>query len=290
METIELPANTLTEQAEGLIGFEWRYEKIARQLKLILERDGVESWSRKHYGRVIDACRWAGNRHALCIFSGDVGTGKTVTAECIANRLSREMGREGRLLKVGSDIRGSGLHGDMSRQIGAAFSTLSEQAGKRRLAFLLVDEADAIATERSTEQMHQEEKAGVNFLIQGLDGIRAKGGRAAAFLCTNRAGVLDAAIIRRAACRMVFGRPTREEAEELLRRDLAGTGISETVVKSLAARTALEGVKEKVGYTFSDYRQRWLPEAIARAYPDRKLTPELLEETANEIAATPEVK
>lgn len=290
METIELPTDTLTEQAAGLIGFEWRYERVARQLKLILERDEVESWSRKYYGHVIDACKWAGNRHALCIFSGDVGTGKTVTAECIANQLSRDTGREGRLLKVGSDIRGSGLHGDMSRQIGAAFSVLAEQAGKRRLAFLLIDEADAIATERSTEQMHQEEKAGVNFLIQGLDGIKAKKGRAAAFLCTNRMGVLDAAVMRRAACGMVFGRPTLKEAEELLCRDLAGTGVSEKVIKKLAAQTASGGMKEKVGYTFSDYRQRWLPEAIARAYPDRKLTPELLEETAREIVATPEVK
>ena len=287
MEMIQLPTEILTKQATGLVGFERRYEQVARHLRLILEKDEVASWSKRYYGRVIDACVWAENRHALCIFSGDVGTGKTTTAECIANRLSQDTGREGRLLKVGSDIRGSGLHGDMSRQIGAAFSNLAECAGKRRLAFLLIDEADAVATERNMEQMHQEEKAGVNFLIQGLDGIRAKNGRAAAFLCTNRVKVLDAAIVRRAAFLMPFDRPTKQEAEELLRRDLAGTKISEGAIKKLAAKTASGGTEGEIGYTFSDYRQRWLPEAIARAYPDRSLTSEILEETANEIAATP---
>ena len=290
MEMTELPTEELTKQAAGLVGFQRRYEQVAKQMRLILEKNEVASWSKKYYGRVIDACVWAENRHALFIFSGDVGTGKTATAGCIANRLCQDTGREGRLLKVGSDIRGTGLHGDMSRQIGAAFKALAEQAGKRRLAFLLVDEADAIATERSTEQMHQEEKAGVNFLIQGLDGIRAKDGRAAAFLCTNRAGILDAAIVRRAICRMLFKRPTKEEAEELLRRDLAGTEISEETIKRLAAKTISANGENKAGYTFSDYRQRWLPAAIARAYPGGRLTPEILEETAEEIVATPEVR
>ena len=289
METIELPNARLTEQAKGLVGFNEKYKKIAGQLRLLLEKQEVREWSIGHYGKVIGACLWAEDRHGLAIFSGDVGTGKTITAECTANRVCREIGREGRLLKVGADIRGSGLHGEMSRRIGEAFSELAEQAGKRRVAFLLVDEADAIATERSTEQMHQEEKAGVNFLIQGLDGIRRKDGRAIAFLCTNRVGVLDAAIVRRAACHLVFERPTVEQASELLRQDLAETGISEDRIKLLAERTTTRTRATGVGYTFSDYRQRLFPEAVARAYPGNKLTWEILQQSAEDIQPTPEV-
>ena len=289
METIELPNGRLSEQTEGLIGFEEKYKKIARQLRLLLEKQEVREWSIEHYGRLIGACLWAEDRHGLAIFSGDVGTGKTITAECTANRLSRELKREGRLLKVGADIRGTGLHGEMSRRIGEAFSDLVDQAGKRRIAFLLVDEADAIATERSTEQMHQEEKAGVNFLIQGLDGIRRKEGRAMAFLCTNRVSVLDAAIVRRAACHLVFERPTVEEATELLRRDLAGTGIPEDRLKLLAERTTSRTGRTGIGYTYSDYRQRLLPEAVARAYPGTRLTWEILQQAAEDIQPTPEV-
>ena len=289
MEILELPNERLTTQGLGLIGFEGTYKKIAGHLRLLLERDEVREWSRRHYGKVVGACTWSEERHAVCIFSGDVGTGKTITAECTANQLSRELGREGRLLKVGADIRGSGLHGDMSRRIGEAFSNLVEQAGKRRIAFLLIDEADAIATERSTEQMHQEEKAGVNFLIQGLDGIREKNGRAVAFLCTNRVAVLDAAIVRRAAYHMMFERPTVDQAEQLLKQDLQGTDISKEEIRQLAHLTTSSRGGVAVGFTYSDYRQRLFPEAIARAYPDYKLSAEILRQAAEEIHPTPEV-
>ena len=60
----------------------------------------------------------------------------------------------------------------MGKLVNDAFSELKSQAGKRRFAFLLIDEADAIATTRGTNQMHQEEKAAVNTLIQKIDEIR----------------------------------------------------------------------------------------------------------------------
>ena len=289
MDTVELPDNGLKKQADRLVGFEERYDRVSGHLRLILEKGEVRSWSVKHYGKVIGAVTSAEDRHALCIFSGDVGTGKTVVAECTANRLSQEARTEGRLLKIGSDIRGSGLHGDMSRRIGEAFRILSEQAGKKRFAFLLIDEADAIATKRSTEQMHQEEKAGVNFLIQELDRIRQKGGRAIVFLCTNRVAVLDAAIVRRAACHLIFERPTQEEAEQLLRHDLAGTEITEEQIRLLAKRTTSGAHVDNVGYTFSDYRQRLLPGAVAKAYPKKKLSWRILEQMVEEIRPTPKV-
>ena len=289
MDVMELPTEALSNRAEGLVGFEGRYTSVAGQLRLILERDEVRRWSQQLYGRVIGACTWSEDRYPLAIFSGDVGTGKTVTAECVANRLSKDTGREGRLLKVSADIRGSGLHGDMSRQIGKAFGDLTEQAGKKRLAFLLIDEADAIATQRSTEQMHQEEKAGVNFLIQGLDNIRRSSGRAVAMLCTNRLDVLDAAIVRRAACVLELQRPSLEEAVQLLRLDLDGTEITDTQIRLLAERTVSESQNDGVGYTFSDYRQRLFPCAIAMAYPHSKLTWNILNDAVERTIASPEV-
>ena len=290
MEIVELPNETFTIRAASLVGFDDKYRRVSGDLRLILERQEVREWSERHYGAIIGACQWAEDRHPLAVFSGDVGTGKTVTAECVANRLCQDLRREGRLLKVSANIRGSGLHGDMSRQIGSAFEDLSEQAGKRRLAFLLVDEADSIATERSTEQMHQEEKAGVNFLIQGLDGIRNKDGRAIALLCTNRFSVLDSAIVRRAACHLEFSRPSLEEAVQLLKQDLCGTGITEDQILVLAKQTVSHLDEKELGYTFSDYRQRLYPRAIADAYPRSKLTWEVLRKAAEGIRATPEVK
>ena len=77
---------------------------------------------------------------------------KTITAECIANRLTTETQKNGFLLKLSTRVRGKGLHGEMSQLIQNAFENLTTQAGKKRLAFLLIDEADSIASLRSTEQ------------------------------------------------------------------------------------------------------------------------------------------
>jgi AAA+ superfamily predicted ATPase len=74
----------------------------------------------------------------------------------------------------------------MGNLVNDAFAELKTQAGKKRIAFLLIDEADAIASTRSTMQMHQEEKAAVNTLIQKIDEIRELNGRAILFMSTNR--------------------------------------------------------------------------------------------------------
>ena len=150
----------------------------------------------------------------------------------------------------------------MSQLIQDAFENLTTQAGKNRLSFLLIDEADSIATLRSTEQMHQEEKAAVNTLIQKIDEIRQVGGRAIVFLCTNRANVIDQAIVRRAALHIEFFRPSEAECLELLKQDLEGVGLTAEQLDELAS--LISGRQHKgVGYSFSDFacdffRKLWL--------------------------------
>ena len=41
--------------------------------------------------KIIPLCDIVQHRYPLFLFSGDVGTGKTVTAECVANRLVQDM-------------------------------------------------------------------------------------------------------------------------------------------------------------------------------------------------------
>ena len=54
-----------------------------------------------------------------------------MTAECAANRLTKDMGKEGFLLKLSTRVRGKGLHGEMSQLIQDAFENLTTQAGKK---------------------------------------------------------------------------------------------------------------------------------------------------------------
>ena len=284
-----LPSSELEGIAKTLVGFEGHYEALKNQLMMVLMPDRVDEWSKKHHKQIIPLCKVIQQRYPLFIFSGDVGTGKTVTAECAADRLTREMSKEGFLLKLSTRVRGRGLHGEMSQLIQDAFEKLKNQAGKKRLAFLLIDEADSIASLRSIEQMHQEEKAAVNTLIQKIDEIRQVGGRAVVFMCTNRANVIDQAVIRRAALHIEFFRPNKEECLELLTHDLQGIGLTSEELSELASLTSGEGQHEDNGYSFSDFRLRFLPEALARAFPNRALTFDILREAMLAVKPSPRI-
>ena len=249
----------------------------------------VEEWSKRFHDQVIPLCGVIRQRHPLFLFGGDVGTGKTVTAECVANRFTSEMNREGYLLKLSTRVRGRGLHGEMSQLIQEAFENLKIQAGKRRLSFLLIDEADSIASLRTTEQMHQEEKASVNTLIQKIDNVRELGGRAVIFLCTNRPEVIDQAIVRRAALLIRFNRPTKKDCLELLTHDLRGTGLTQQELDRLACMTSAGGCHGENGYTFSDFRFRLLPEALVRSFPNESLTFEVLADAIRDTEPSPRI-
>src|SRR5690606_30897607 len=155
-------------------------------------------------------------------------------------------------------------------------------------AFLLIDEADAVATTRGTNQMHQEEKAAVNTLIQKIDEIRELGGRAVVFMSTNRVHFIDEAILRRAAVILEFERPSFDECRDLYSQSLQGLHLSSDELDILAEMSA--DAKDKLGYSFSDIRLKVLPEAIANAYPNNPLTFEIVRETIKQIKPSPSIK
>ena len=288
-QIMELPSEELMEISHSLVGFEARCDKLHKYLTLTLTPEDLHIWSQSFHHKILPICKIILQKYPLFLFSGDVGTGKTVTAQCMADRLTRRLGKEGYLLKLSTRVRGQGLHGQMSQMLQDAFQALKQQAGKKRLAFLLIDEADAIASIRSTEQMHQEEKAAVNTLIQKIDEMRQSGGRAVVFLCTNRVTVIDQAIIRRAAVHMQFNRPTLEECIELLAGDLDGLEMNAKQLHELASLITADGDQGKLGYTFSDIRLRLYPEAIVRAFPTHQLTFDILKSTVTSIKPSPKI-
>lgn len=287
--TIDLPNTGIQERTENLIGFEAKFQRIYGNLKLLLDQDGLINWSKKHHKKELPVIKQLTERYPLIILAGDAGTGKTVSAEAIADRMVRELKKEGFLLKLSTRVRGEGLHGQMGNLVNDAFSELIKQAGKRRLAFLLIDEADAIATTRSTLQMHQEEKAAVNTLIQKIDEVRDLKGRAVIFMSTNRLYFIDEAILRRAAVILEFERPNEQERKDLFRKSLEGIELTEEQLIELAHLTSPEK-NYGLGHSFSDVRLKILPEAIAKSFPDNPLTFEVLCETIISIKPSPQIK
>ena len=287
--TLELPNKAIKERAERLIGFENKFKRIYGNLKLLLDQEGLKKWSNKYHKKELPIISQLTERYPLIILAGDAGTGKTVSAEAIADRMVRELGKEGFFLKLSTRVRGEGLHGQMGNLVNDAFAELKKQAGKSRLAFLLIDEADAIATTRATAQMHQEEKAAVNTLIQKIDEIRELNGRAVIFMSTNRLHFIDEAIIRRASVIMEFERPNENEREELFAQGLDGINFSKQELEKLSELTSPEQ-NESLGHSFSDIRLKIMPEAIARSFPAKALTFETLCEVIKSVKPSPKIK
>jgi SpoVK/Ycf46/Vps4 family AAA+-type ATPase len=207
-----LPDPLLTTKQKTLLGFENRFSKVRDRLRLLLNLSELETWSNKNHGIKLALCDLVSEQYPLVIFHGDVGTGKTATAECIANQLVIESKTEDSILfKLSNRVRGSGKVGEMGTLLTQAFHEITQSIGKNRRAILVIDEGDSLAAARSQEHSHHEDKVAVNTLIQCIDDLRRFNGRIVVFLCTNRISILDPAIQRRAGIVEEFQRPGNEE-------------------------------------------------------------------------------
>lgn len=282
-----LPDEQFRAVGKRLVGFDARYDRIRRDLRLLSAPDEVRAWSKRLYGRELPLCEIVADRYPLLIFSGDVGTGKTVTAEAACDRLAREANRAAMLFKLSTRVRGSGKVGQMSSLINEAFAIITKEAGKAKSAFLIIDEADSLSAARDGVQSHHEDKVAVNTIIQKVDDLRRLGGRVLVILCTNRGHALDPAVVRRAARIERFDRPDAAEREQLIRMDYDGVGLSDESIRELVEITGPQKHPKRAGFTFSDLRARLLPEALGLAFPDKKLTATELLNAAQSLQPSP---
>jgi AAA+ superfamily predicted ATPase len=284
----ELPDDELMAQGERLVGFAHRYARLEGQMRLLIEVDGVRAWAGRHHQTGSGLIAALGDRYPLVIFHGDVGTGKTASAEATADRLARLLDVEGYLLKLSTRVRGIGHVGELGTLVSEAFDEALRIAGKSRFVTLLVDEGDALAFNRGAERAHHEDRVGVNTIIQKIDDARALGGRLLIILSTNRFTALDPAVVRRASLVELFERPTADERRELFGMTLAGVPISPPDLDALVVATGERG--GGLPFTFSDIQTRLIPAALARAYPDRALSSEDLLRAAAELEPSPSME
>ncbi|MGO4560120.1 AAA family ATPase [Mesorhizobium sp. 2RAF21] len=281
-----LPSEALIKREKTLLGFDARYARVHDQLRLLLNVGGLAEWNRRHHGGKLAIAELVAEQYPLVIFHGDVGTGKTATAECIANRLVAEARSEDSILfKLSNRVRGGGMVGEMGTLIAEAFRRVIQSAGKHRRAILVIDEGDSLGASRAQDHSHHEDKVAVNTLIQGIDDLRQYGGRIVVILCTNRLSVLDAAVRRRAAIIEEFKRPSEGERRQLFEMDLAGLGLSAPQLAELVAITGARGSHPT--WTYSDIRTRLYPAALAKAYPDKPLQFDHLKSVAASLHASP---
>jgi len=290
----EFPDDDARERYEALIGVDAIKADLVAQAHVLLDPAVAERWSKSKHGSVLPAVRDLGARTALVILAGDVGTGKTELAESVGDPIARDLGGKVTLFPLSLSARGHGAVGEMTTLLTNAFDKVRDHAtggrgrdGRLRHAtILLVDEADALAQSRELAQMHHEDRAGVNALIRGVDGLRRNRLPVLTIMCTNRVDAIDPAVRRRAAAIFAFSRPDTDVRRELLRRAFHGATIGAAELDEVVRLTGPQDGRDH-GSTHSDLRQRFVPgaiiDAIARSAP---LTGQRLIELARDFVPT----
>ena len=263
-------------QFEALVGLDHLKKVLLKEARLVLHPELMEGWSKENHGFVLPGVEQFRRRSPLMVFYGDVGTGKTTLADSLGDPLARAEGISVTLLRLSLTTRGQGVVGQMTNLISRAFDEVAELAKRgsksekpSSAVIFVIDEADALAESRDTEQMHHEDRAGVNALIRGIDRLAQERLPVLAILCTNRYEALDPAILRRTAIRHEFKRPNSEQREALL-RGAFGDAFEDEQYGKLAEMTGPE--KGGCGYTFSDIAQRLIPNVILEAFPDKPVS------------------
>jgi len=287
-EDLDLPDPSAQRRYAGLVGVDHIKARLAKEAELILRPDLLEQWSMRVHDTVLPAVNRLADRPPLIIFAGDVGTGKTTLAETFADAIARRHRIDVRVKRLSLRTRGSGMVGEMTKLIGAAFDALLNEArtaGSNRPTILIIDEADALAQSREASQMHHEDRAGVNALIRGISQIATEARGVLVIMCTNRVGALDPAIRRRAAAEFEFTRPNDEQRNAILTDLFEGVGLAADELAYLVELTGPNG--RGYGHTYSDLVDRVLAASCLAAYPDRPVTADLIAEQIRICPPTP---
>lgn len=277
-----------------LVGIDQQKERLTRMLSVLVNPAGIEAWAKTHHPGSETALNTVLARPPLVVLAGDVGCGKTELAESVGDAVARQEGIDVTLYPLSLSTRGEGRVGEMTRLLSNAFTFTLESAKKlkatsgkaRGAVLLLVDEADAIAQSREHQQMHHEDRAGVNAFIRGVDLIARGRLPAAVILCTNRLNALDPAVRRRAADVLAFERPNDVQRGVALQGLLSAFGMNDNGMKALVTATGPNKTRDH-GFTFSDLLQRLVPAIVLDAYPNEPVSAQRAIEIATEMVPTP---
>src|SRR3569832_1960079 len=159
----------VTKFYDQLICIDVQKNELLRSLTFLVDKGIISRWSAKHHHKELQVVDHLDLSTPLIILSGEVGCGKTVLAQTIGSALAKKLDTIVKVFETPSNIRGSGLVGEISNRITEAFDSFKSKVGNDEVGLLIIDEADDIATSRSQNQAHHEDRAGLNVLIKQLD-------------------------------------------------------------------------------------------------------------------------
>ena len=291
---LSYPDRDAAKRFERLVGIDEAKARLTKLLSILVNPGGLEAWAKRHHSDAGLLLGYVARKPPLVVLAGDVGSGKTELAESIGDPVARQEGISVTLYPLSLSARGTGVVGEMTHLISAAFAATIEAAekvargGKKSsgAVILLVDEADSLTESRANQHMHHEDRAGVNAFIRGVDRLAQKRLPAAVILCTNRLSAIDPAVRRRAAELFEFGRPNAEQRRTVLAPPLLELGFTDMQIAKVVELTGSRN-GDSTRFTFSDLTQRFLPMLVLDAYPDHAITFERATRVAMGIQPTP---
>ena len=289
---IELPEPVRADRYRRLVGLTDTKIRLRKEATLLTDPDRLVRWAEKFHGTGTSVTTLFTDRAPLFVFAGDVGCGKSALAESFGCDLADTLDVPVYLYRLKLATRGSGLVGEMTTLIGSAFEHLHNQGRQARtsrginaVSVLVVDEADALVQSRAAQQMHHEDRAGVDAFLAGVDSLAGANVPVLVVLCTNRVGALDPAIMRRAAATFTFARPDEDQRLAVLKNALGGISLRPQTIPRLVTLTG--PTRNRPGFTYSDLNQRLIPAAVMHAFPDDALTDDILLAVAEELEPSP---
>lgn len=258
------PNREAKELYDSLVSLDDHKSELLRILQLLLNTSKVENWIKQYHSEGLNILQYLRSNTPLVILSGEVGCGKTALAQSIGTPVAELLKKEVIVLETPSNIRGSGMVGEISNRITEAFEVAKRKVRDGKYGILIIDEADDIATSRSQNQAHHEDRAGLNVLIKQIDLLKREKSNLAVILITNRLEVLDPAVRRRVSLHLKFERPTNEKLLDVFRYILKGTNYNHKEVAELANHVS----KSAIPYSFSDLIQRAGNQALFKAVED----------------------
>ncbi len=190
--------------------------------------------------------RWAPKN---ILFHGPAGTGKTMMAKALSNATHVPL-----LPVKGTKLIGEFV-GDGARQV----HQLYEKAEELSPCIIFIDEFDAIALNRSFQEIRGDVSEIVNSLLTEMDGIDERDG-VCTIAATNMLFTLDPAIRSRFEEEIEFILPTLEERYEILKL------YTRTFPVKLAKDVRLDVIaKQTPGFSGRDLVEKLLKNALHKA-------------------------
>jgi SpoVK/Ycf46/Vps4 family AAA+-type ATPase len=226
--------STLAERLDTVFTLESVVLPADRHQQLIEIVDNV-----RFADRVLDEWKFGAQlpygRGIAALFHGPSGTGKTMAAIAIAQRLGIQ------LLRLDLSRVVSKYIGDTEKNIDCVFSE-AERTGSA----ILVDEAESLLAKRSEVKDAHDRYANIEvaFLLTRIERFRSRShGGGLLFFTTNLRQSLDTAFLRRLRFIIEFPRPTVEAREQIWRQCLPRGShlLDDAAFKQLARRIDLTG-------------------------------------------------